>query len=133
MSDRHEMRDFDRWQDSLRDFTWLDSHGLYGTDIDWVKERNGKFLILEGKTWRPEGVKVPLGQHITFAAFARMRPVTLFLLGLTHVVGDEYRVVNYEQHRPERFGASVHFAPQAFEPASKEDMRALVRSWMDAA
>src|SRR3989344_1968799 len=37
-----------------------------GTDVDWLIERKGGFIILESKLFREEHITIPVGQMIAF-------------------------------------------------------------------
>lgn len=37
-----------------------------GTDVDWLIERNGGFIIIESKLFREEHIAIPVGQMIAF-------------------------------------------------------------------
>jgi hypothetical protein len=37
-----------------------------GTDVDWLIERKGGFIILESKEFRDNQISIPLGQMIAF-------------------------------------------------------------------
>ncbi len=37
-----------------------------GTDIDWVIEHRGGFIVIENKTFKKDWINIPLGQMITF-------------------------------------------------------------------
>lgn len=37
-----------------------------GTDIDWVVEHRGGFIVMENKTFQKDWIRIPVGQMITF-------------------------------------------------------------------
>ena len=37
-----------------------------GTDIDWVVEHRGGFIVMENKTFQNDWVRIPVGQMLTF-------------------------------------------------------------------
>ena len=37
-----------------------------GTDIDWVVEHRGGFIVMENKTFQNDWIRIPVGQMITF-------------------------------------------------------------------
>lgn len=132
----NEMRDFDKFKGSLRDFEWIRDVAPGATDLDLVIEKRGHFLVLEDKTWSERGVSVPLGQHIMFEALAHPKSVTRMLVGTRRLpsgevdADDPFRVVPYGTYTPYDRGAHRVFPPGVFERADFDDMRQLVRTWM---
>ena len=51
------------FEKSLKNFEWLNEVGLKGTDFDYVYEKNGRYLILEGKFIHEGVFWINFGQH----------------------------------------------------------------------
>ena len=75
-----KLRNFDEFQDSLKDFSWLEDSGISGTDIDWIREKKGKIVILEGKRIQDKVIKVKYAQY-------QMMKVVLNGRGRAFIVG----------------------------------------------
>ena len=57
-----EIRNKTKFEQSLRDFTWLQPE-IHGTDIDFLYERKGKILCLEGKSISNGKFMINFGQY----------------------------------------------------------------------
>lgn len=147
------IRDFDAFQRGLRNYGWLDSVVSGATDIDFLTERRGRFLIMEAKHW-DHGVRVPIGQDIVLRQLDRMqahqpgcaaahdcpecgpayRPFTVYLVG-EETVGvdedsDEFHVMRFG--RPVATQRTLYPSP-LFESAKRDDLRQLVHKWEQGA
>lgn len=130
-----QLRNRDEFDRSVHSFDWIQDAAPGATDLDCVIEKNGHFLVLEGKTWR-DGVTVPLGQHIALKALARPKSFTVILVGEHHDVedgGQRFSTVVHGVYEPYNKGAHRHFPPGIFAPADEDDMRQLVRRWITEA
>ena len=74
-------RDYHSWESSHWDWGWL--NGCFGqtkispSDVDFLIERNGKFLIFEVK---PSYEEIPTGQLIWLCRLAEQRPFTVYAI-----------------------------------------------------
>lgn len=84
------------------------------SDIDGIVERNGQFLILEGKS---RGTPIPKGQKIMFE--------NLLNTGLCTVV-----ILWGEPNKPEKMMAVSHdFKKVVINPASEKDIQEYIGKW----
>jgi hypothetical protein len=75
-----ELRSFDSWNKSLRNFEWLTEACSGAMDIDVFIERKGQFLVIEGKPWQ-DGVDISYGQHKALYALSKQPNTTVYLVG----------------------------------------------------
>lgn len=122
------MRDYEAWQQSLRDYEWLQGVVPGAMDIDVFIERRGHFLVLETKPWT-NGVNVGFGQHLALAALAAEESFDVYLIGEAPAKGALY-IVRYDDREPVKKGTRpVWFPPRRFQRMDKEGLRVLVGSW----
>lgn len=105
--------------DSLWDWSCLD--GCFGdskisvTDIDGFVERNGQFLVIEGKGF---GVPIPKGQEITFQRMVESGLFTVIIVWGKPLKPQKIRVLNQ------------HF-DRTYDDASMFRLRDTVRQWFE--
>lgn len=134
------LNDYDRWKRGLRNYEWL--HGVVpgATDVDAFIERRGRFFLIEGKHWN-HGVTLPVGQQIALQQLLRVNELTgletftVYLIG-EELLGDEdadvFHVMRFGRPAPSRTGAGgAYYPPALFEPAKRDDLRQLVRKWIE--
>lgn len=111
------IRDMDSFIGAIWDWAILD--GCFGhtrvrpTDIDGLVERNGQFLLLEGKS---PGKSVPTGQEIIFR---RLLKTGIFTIIVIWGIPDT----------PESLKLFYRTSVKTIEPATLADLRAAVHSW----
>ncbi len=123
-----EMRDFEKWAQSLRNYEWLGDVVPGAMDIDVLIERKGRFLVLEAKPWS-NGVNVGFGQHLALWALAQLDEFDVYLIG--EVEGkDTLYVLRYDDREPIRNRTRpVWFPPRRFMRMNKDGLRLLVQEW----
>lgn len=135
---------YDRWHRGIRNYDWL--HGVVpgATDIDAFIERRGRFLIIEGKRWF-HGVWLPLGQQIALQQLVGVNDLTADTTFTVYLIGEEmadsdgehedvFHVMRFGRAAPAHRGRGGAFYPPAlFEQSSRDDLRQLVRQWIEAA
>lgn len=130
------VRDMAKFEKSMRSFVGL-APQCGGTDIDRYIERRGKLLFLEGKTWRHDGIRVPIGQHIAFMALAQLEPVTFWLVGEPSGANEEdarWHVMPFGRVAPlfEREG-SAFYPASLFRNITKHELEQMVLAWWGVA
>jgi len=66
---KHTISDSEKFQKGREKIGGLIHEGMKttgGTDLDWIIERKGGFIILEWKSLIKDRISIPLGQMITF-------------------------------------------------------------------
>ncbi len=128
------LNSYKAWQESLRNFEWLNEVVPGAMDVDVMVERHGKFLVLEGKRWA-SGVDVPYGQHRALLALSKVPQFRVYLVG----EGEErLHLLDYRRAfagRPRKVGRilKVWLPPDLFIPSNPDGLRALVKGWWDDA
>lgn len=134
MPEFQEMRDFDAWQKSLKDFSWLKDHVPGATDLDVFIERRGKFLVIETKAYSPgSGVRVPFGQYLALKALADLPQFDVWLVGETD---DEDRMywLDLGAREPTRVRtAPVWFKSRQFVRVDKSVLAEMCKEWFQDA
>lgn len=128
-----ELRSFDEWQRSLRNFEWLGDSLPGAMDVDCLIERRGNFLVIEGKPYVPgSGITVSLGQHIALDALAKQAAFDVWLVGET---GDENRVylVEYGTRQPTKTRRGAWFKARQCRRTTQRGLRELVEGWFEEA
>lgn len=127
-----KLRSFDAWKTSLRNFDWLHDSISGGMDVDLLVERNGHFLVVEGKPY-DNGVRIPYGQHRALYRLSRQPKTRVYLVG--EGKGDQLHVINYNDQSKApvfvRTGAVSWWEPERFIPTTKEQFTLLVKAWWD--
>lgn len=128
MSEPQKLRDFAKWEQSLRNYEWLSGVVPGAMDVDMLIERKGHFLVLETKPWT-NGVNVGFGQHLALNALAKLDEFDVFLVG--EVEGkDTLYLVRYDDREPiKKQTRPVWFPPRRFMRTTKEGLRLLVSEW----
>ena len=106
------IRNLDHFTKALWDWGFLDgcfAGGIRVSDLDGIVERNGKFLVLEGKSLRRG---IPSGQRYMFNALKRLGCFEIVILW------GEANSVEFMQ-----------IWPHDKMPAGAEDIQDFVRSW----
>lgn len=125
------LRDYKNFQASLRNFAeWLGPVVSGACDIDFICERNGKFLVIEAKPYF-HGITMGYGQHLLLYRLAQQPDTTLYLIGETK---DSLYVVDYSTPIPPKFSRRSGKSVVTWEPAlcreqTKKDVRRLVERW----
>jgi len=66
---KHTLRDKEKFADERAKLGELILNGMNttgGTDVDWVIEHRGGFIVMENKTFANDWISLPVGQMITF-------------------------------------------------------------------
>ena len=66
---KHSLQNKEKFADERAKLGELIVNGMEtsgGTDIDWVVEHRGGFIVMENKTFSNDWINLPLGQMITF-------------------------------------------------------------------
>jgi len=66
---KHTLRDKEKFADEHAKLGELILEGMKttgGTDVDWVVEHRGGFIIMENKTFTKDWIHLPVGQILTF-------------------------------------------------------------------
>lgn len=130
------IRNEQAFADSLRNFaSWLGDVVPGASDIDFMCERNGFVLVLEGKPWT-NGVNVPYGQHKALKALSEKPGFTLYLVGESG--SDRVYVMRYNaSNKPlvtRQDGKPYAWHPaDRFIPSTKDGVKDLVGAWWEAA
>jgi hypothetical protein len=127
-----EMRNYDKWAQSLRNYEWLQGVVPGAMDVDVLIERRGKFLVLEAKPWQ-SGVSVGFGQHLALRALAEQEAFDVYLVG--EVEGkDTLYIVRYDDRDPVMNRTRpVWFPPRRFQRTTKAGLALLVKGWFEEA
>lgn len=105
----------------LRDYRWLEAvlpGRVAPTDLDFMLERHGRFLVLE---FKPPKAGIPLGQRITLKSLAALDAFTVWVVW--HAQGADTCVAGVM----DRYG-NVPFS----EEMSLAHLRGLVKKWFYA-
>lgn len=129
-----EMRDFDAWKRSLKNFEWLADAVPGATDIDVFIERRGRFLCMETKAYVPGvGVRVPFGQYLALKALADLEPFDVWLVGETNDE-DKFYWLDLGSRVPTKVRtAPVWFKARQFTRVSKSALGEMAKEWFDEA
>ena len=142
-SDVRTLRDYDRWKRGLRNYEFLGA-GSGASDLDFVRERGGRFLVLEGKTW-DHGVRLPVGQQILLTRLVAMNRITDSVTWTVYLVGEEishgtdagedvFHVMRFGKPAPQSTGQSgAYYPPGLFAEHTRESLSELVRRWEERA
>ena len=71
---KHTIRNREKFADERTKLGELIVDGMEtsgGTDIDWVVEHRGGFIVMENKTFSNDWINLPVGQMITFEQMYR--------------------------------------------------------------
>lgn len=120
---------FEAFSESIRNFAgWLGDAAPGGMDVDFLCERNGKFLVIEAKPWRT-GVVMLYGQHKALYALSKLENFRVYLAGEDGDVVHLARVDLSPKPRYLRASGQVLWAPDVFIPSTKEQLSSLVSAW----
>lgn len=124
-----EIRNFAKFQDSLRNFQWLNGVAPGAMDVDCLIERKGNFLVFEGKEWQG-GVVVPYGQHLALYRLSQQPQFRVYLVGEDD---DQLHLMMYNDAPApvirRRGRATAWWPPSRFIPTTKEQLARLVKAW----
>lgn len=123
-----KLRSHAAWARSMRNFEWLLDSVSGAMDVDCMIERNGHFLIIEGKPWSG-GVRMPYGQHKALYALSKQPNTRVYLVGED---GEDIHVALYnEAPKPVyiRTGSVAFWPPERFVPTTKEGLSKMVQAW----
>ena len=128
------MRDFEAWEKSIRDFSWLSEAVPGATDIDVFIERRGKFLVLETKRYVPgTGINVPFGQYLALQALSDLPEFDVWLVGEPDD-GDSLYVLGLGERTPKKVRTSpVWYKARQFAKTDKAGLGIMCKSWFDEA
>lgn len=127
------IRNFDAFAESIRNFAgWLGTAVPGGMDVDFLCERNGKFLVIEAKPWR-SGVVMSYGQHKALYALSLEENFRVYLAGedltgktpVVHLA----RVDLSPKPQYLRKSREVFWTPDVFIPSTKDQLQSLVSAW----
>jgi hypothetical protein len=129
-SDPSRLRNRDQFVKSLRSFQWLGETGSGATDLDFLMERRGQFLVLEGKHWDDgHGLYIPFGQHIALKQLALIPAFTLYLVG-DGMGEDKFYVMRFGKAAPLGLIGTRCFYPKGlFDEVTADGLRTIVRDW----
>lgn len=123
------LRSYDAWADSIKNFAgWLGSAAPGGMDVDFLCERNGKFLVIEAKPWR-SGVVLPYGQHKALYALSQCPQFRVYLAGEDDGILHLARVDTSPKPTYLQSSREMLWGPEAFIPTTKEQLSSLVAAW----
>jgi hypothetical protein len=102
------------------------------TDIDFMCERNGHFLVIELKDFH-KGIRMSYGQHLALRRLNKQPCTRVFLLGEE---GDGLYLTQYSEDAPPRFThrggkKAVFWPPERFESVTREQVREVVQRWWE--
>lgn len=143
------LREPERFAAGMHSFAWLKESVSGATDVDCQIERRGRFLIIEGKTWNPGGITVPLGQHIALTKQARLecvlpgaglpvsyQPFSVYLVGEPPKENADdgeatpYHVMRYGFTQPaSKTSDGAWWPANRFELMTRAEVRAFVLAW----
>lgn len=131
------LRDYDKWSRGLRNYAFLGA-GSGASDLDFIRERQGRFLVLEGKTWS-NGVRLPIGQQILLTRFVQLNRITDAVTFTVYLVGEElhenededvFHVMRFGKPAPASTAPTgAYYPPGLFAPHTRESLSELVRRW----
>jgi len=128
------LRNYNNWRKSIRNFEWLQETVSGAMDIDMLVERNGHFLIVEGKPWHFDGgVVVPWGQHRALMQLSMQPNTVVFLVGEAE---DEVYILNYAEAGKPRYwrgSSSAYWPEERFDRTTKGAIRKMIQDWWEVA
>lgn len=124
---------FEAFSESIRNFAgWLGDAVPGAMDVDFLCERNGKFLVIEAKPWR-SGIVMPYGQHKALYALSKQEGFRVYLAGEDVEAGESVvhlaRVDLAPKPRFLRQSREVLWLPEVFIPSTKTQLQSLVSAW----
>jgi hypothetical protein len=124
----NKMRSYEEFASSLRNFdSWVGDAVPGGSDLDFICERRGHFLVLEGKPMEGSGVNVPFGQYLMLDALAASERFVVYLIGEE---GDTLWRLRVGDTAPVRKRtAPVWYPRDRFERTDKDGLRSMLRAW----
>ena len=138
-----DLRNFEQWQASLRNFDWVAGAGVSGAcDVDLMLERKGRFLFIEGKPREGPQIYVPLGQWIALRELSTLPHVSVWLVAEDERAKEEDTLNHYSVFR--FFGSAryhkdglrngqkqavLYTDTRTVEHVSLTELQALVREW----
>jgi len=129
-----EMRSFDAWEKSLKNFEWLSEAVPGATDIDVFIERKGRFLILETKSYQAgSGIRVPFGQYLALKALAALEPFDVWLVGETDDPNKLYWLDLGSREPTKVRTAPVWFKHRQFQRTTKDGLAIMAKEWFSEA
>jgi len=124
------MRNLESWAGSLRDFeSWVGDSVPGGMDVDFLCERNGKFIILEGKPWY-KGVNISWGQHKAMKSLAAIDQFSVYLVGEKD---GRFYLMPYSDARPVYHRPSAYWEAKHFIPTDVAGLQTLLSTWWENA
>lgn len=125
------LRDVAQLERSIRNFdSWLGGVVSGGCDVDFLCERRGNFLFVEGKPWQ-SGVVLGFGQHKTLLGLSLQPHTTVLLVG-EGSRGDFY-LFEYGTRMPDvrrrRGKLTAYLWPKLFTKTDLAGLRAYVADW----
>lgn len=126
------LRNYDNWQESVRNFQWLHESVSGAMDVDFMVERNGLFLVIEAKPWT-NGVKVPWGQHKALYRLSQVPGFRVYLVGEGNGKVHVANVATSPKPKYLRTERMAFWPPDRFIPSTKEALADMVRAWWDDA
>ncbi len=88
MDRKEDIRNFENFIGSMRNFKMFYDHGVRGfSDIDTIYEKHGNFVILEGKTVYGSILRIPYGQALLLKNLVDklQEPSVCYLIGIKDV------------------------------------------------
>lgn len=129
-ADIDPLTNYETFAKSVRDFQWLNGVVPGAMDVDVLIERNGKFLVIEGKPWR-DGVVLPYGQHKALFALSKLDMFSVYLVG--EAKDETVYITPYTGKAPvylRQRSASLWTADR-FVPTTKDGLAKLAKEWWD--
>ena len=74
-----KINDWEKFANTLKDFAWLEKERISGSDIDWIREKKGKVIMLEGKRVQDNEIKIKYAQFRLMRELVRGRGLAYFV------------------------------------------------------
>lgn len=126
------IRDYEEWARSIRNFAnWVGDAVPGGSDLDFICERKGQFLVVEGKHYH-QGMMIPYGQWLMLKQLAKLPQFTVLLVG----EGDDDQLFITDLDNPDldctfSRGRGMCVGPRSFVTSNVEGLQETLREWWE--
>lgn len=129
-----KIRDWEKFEGTLRDYaSWLGSAVPGASDLDFVVERRGHFLVLEAKPWS-NGINVGFGQYLMLETLAKIDAFDVYLVGEAPKSGACYLLRLDPANPPvKKATRPVWYPPRRFMRMTRDTLREFVKNWFEEA